>query len=100
MTTAIDVMLPRLGGYDLCRGLRRTGDVPIIIVTARCDSHDVVAGFGTLEIQPEAGIVYGYLGDGRLVDVHVRRLRRKIEADPVHPRHLVTVQGLGYKLQP
>ena len=175
----IDVMLPGLDGFDLCRGLRRSSDVPIIMVTARSDSHDVVAGleagaddyvtkpfvpkelsarirallrrvrageapgetlrFGTLEIQPQAGIVrrggdevsltktefrllcelaasagrlltreilldrvwgYGYFGDGRLVDVHVRRLRRKIEDDPAHPRHLVTVRGLGYKLQP
>ena len=43
---------------------------------------------------------YGYFGDGRLVDVHVRRLRQKIEDDPANPRHLVTVRGLGYKLQP
>jgi DNA-binding response OmpR family regulator len=43
---------------------------------------------------------YGYFGDGRLVDVHVRRLRTKVEADPANPRHVVTVRGLGYKLQP
>jgi DNA-binding response OmpR family regulator len=42
---------------------------------------------------------YGYFGDGRLVDVHVRRLRTKIEADPANPRHVLTVRGLGYKLQ-
>ena len=42
---------------------------------------------------------YGYFGDGRLVDVHVRRLRTKIESDPANPRHVVTVRGLGYKLQ-
>jgi len=41
---------------------------------------------------------YGYFGDGRLVDVHVRRLRTKIEADPANPRHVATVRGLGYKL--
>ena len=175
----VDVMLPGVDGFELCRALRRTSDVPIIIVTARADSHDVVAGleagaddyvtkpfvlkelaarirallrrvrageasgealqFGNLEIQPEAGIVrrdgeevsltktefrlvcelaasagrllsremllervwgYDYFGDGRLVDVHIRRLRRKIEDDPSHPRHVVTVRGLGYKLQP
>jgi len=175
----IDVMLPGLDGFDLCRSLRRSSDVPIIMVTARSDSHDVVAGleagaddyvtkpfvpkelsarirallrrvragdspgetlrFGTLEIQPEAGIVrrrgqevsltktefrllcelaagngrllsrevlldrvwgYDYFGDGRLVDVHVRRLRSKIEDEPGRPRHLVTVRGLGYKLKP
>jgi DNA-binding response OmpR family regulator len=42
---------------------------------------------------------YDYLGDGRIVDVHVRRLRTKVEADPAHPEHVVTVRGLGYKLQ-
>ncbi|MBV8958397.1 MAG: winged helix-turn-helix domain-containing protein, partial [Actinobacteria bacterium] len=43
---------------------------------------------------------YDYFGDGRLVDVHVRRLRTKVEPDPARPRHVVTVRGLGYKLQP
>jgi DNA-binding response OmpR family regulator len=42
---------------------------------------------------------YDYFGDGRLVDVHVRRLRTKVEADPANPRHVVTVRGLGYRLQ-
>ena len=42
---------------------------------------------------------YGYFGDGRLVDVHVRRLRTKVEHDAANPRHVVTVRGLGYKLQ-
>jgi DNA-binding response OmpR family regulator len=42
---------------------------------------------------------YDYFGDGRLVDVHVRRLRMKIEVDPANPRHVVTVRGLGYRLQ-
>jgi YD repeat-containing protein len=43
---------------------------------------------------------YDYFGDGRLVDVHVRRLRTKIEKDPSEPRHVLTVRGLGYKLAP
>jgi len=38
-----------------------------------------------------------YFGDTKTLDVHVKRLRRKIEADPHHPVHLVTVRGLGYK---
>ena len=42
---------------------------------------------------------YDYFGDGRLVDVHVRRLRMKIEPDPANPRYVVTVRGMGYKLQ-
>jgi DNA-binding response OmpR family regulator len=174
----IDIMLPGLDGFEVCRSVRRTSDVPIVMVTARADTHDVVAGleagaddyltkpfapkelsariralmrrarkpdattttmrFGDLEIIPDAGVVrragtelhltktefrllcelasspgrvfsrevllervwgYGYFGDGRLVDVHVRRLRTKIEADPANPRHVATVRGLGYKLQ-
>jgi two-component system response regulator RegX3 len=38
-----------------------------------------------------------YVGDTKTLDVHVKRLRQKIEADPHHPVHLVTVRGLGYK---
>jgi two-component system, OmpR family, response regulator RegX3 len=38
-----------------------------------------------------------YVGDTKTLDVHVKRLRQKIEEDPHHPRHLVTVRGLGYK---
>jgi two-component system response regulator RegX3 len=38
-----------------------------------------------------------YHGDTRTLDVHVKRLRRKIEDDPHHPAHLLTVRGLGYK---
>lgn len=174
----IDIMLPGIDGFELCRTLRRTSAVPIVMVTARADTHDVVAGleagaddyltkpfapkelsarirallrrirpivpgharlvFGNLEIVPEEGKVlrdgtelhltktefrllcelaqnpgrvfsreslldkvwgYDYFGDGRLVDVHVRRLRTKVEADPANPRHVVTVRGLGYRLQ-
>jgi len=174
----IDIMLPDIDGFEVCRAIRRSSDVPIVMVTARDDTHDVVAGleagaddyltkpfapkelsarirallrrvrtqdsgsphlrFGDLEIVPAEGVVrragqdvhltktefkllielasspgrifsreflldkvwgYDYFGDGRLVDVHVRRLRTKVEADPANPRHVVTVRGLGYKLQ-
>ncbi|CAN5526184.1 response regulator transcription factor [soil metagenome] len=174
----IDIMLPGVDGFEVCRSIRRTSDVPIIMVTARDDTHDIVAGleagaddyltrpfaprelsariramlrrtrttdswathlrFGDLEIIPEEGVVrredeevhltktefrlllelanspgrvlsrevllervwgHGYFADGRLVDVHVRRLRTKVEVDPANPRHVVTVRGLGYKLQ-
>jgi two-component system, OmpR family, response regulator RegX3 len=40
-----------------------------------------------------------YVGDTKTLDVHVKRLRAKIEPDPSNPRHLVTVRGLGYKLE-
>jgi len=175
----IDLMLPGIDGFELCRTIRRTSDVPIVMVTARTDTHDVVAGleagaddyvtkpfqpkelsarirallrrarpadsgnphlrFGDLEVIPAEGVVksngadvhltktefrllcelasapgrvfsreqllervwgYDYFGDGRLVDVHVRRLRTKVEPDAANPRHVVTVRGLGYKLQP
>ena len=173
----VDLTLPGMDGYDLIRVLRRTSDVPVVVVSARDDTHDIVAALeagaddyvvkpvavkelaarlralrrrarssepdspvtvvGHLRISPAAGEVtvagepvaltrtefrllselaaqVGHVlsrgqllsrvweyefGDERLVDVHVGRLRRKIEADPAEPRHLVTVRGLGYKLQ-
>ena len=174
----IDIMLPGIDGFELCRKIRSASSVPIVMVTARSDTHDVVAGleagaddyltkpfapkelsarirallrriktadhqhqnlvFGDLVIIPEEGRVtlageevpltktefrllcvlaenpsgvfsretllkrvwdYDYFGDGRLVDVHVRRLPMKVERDPAEPRHVVTVRGLGYRLQ-
>ncbi|MBQ1023269.1 response regulator transcription factor [Micromonospora sp. C95] len=178
----VDLMLPGIDGFEGIRQLRRDDDVPIVVVSARDDTHDIVAAleagaddyvvkpvaikeltarlralrrrgrtttapdgpqpvpvfaFGDLEVSPEAGEVrrsgapvavtrtefrllcelaehagrvlsrqqllsrvWGYdSGDERLVDVHVGRLRQKIEADPANPRHLVTLRGLGYKLQ-
>lgn len=176
-TILVDLMLPGLDGFDAIRELRREDDVPIVVVSARSDTHDIVAAleagaddylvkpvaikelsarlralrrrartaektipalaFGPLEIRPLAGEVrlhgkpvtltrtefrllcelaehpgmvmsrqqllervweYDF-GDERLVDVHVGRLRQKIEDEPALPRHLVTVRGLGYKLQ-
>jgi two-component system response regulator RegX3 len=41
-----------------------------------------------------------YVGDTKTLDVHVKRLRAKIEPDPGAPRHIVTVRGLGYKFEP
>jgi two-component system response regulator RegX3 len=40
-----------------------------------------------------------YVGDTKTLDVHVKRLRAKIEPDPGNPKHLLTVRGLGYKLE-
>ena len=173
----LDLMLPGIDGFYTCRAIRRSSTVPVIMVTARSDTHDVVAGleagaddyvtkpfvakelgarirallrrtrradgdadvlsFGDVEIVPDAGVVrrggdevhctrtefrlltelarnpgkvlsrehlleqvwgYDYFGDGRLVDVHVRRLRTKVEADPANPRFIITVRGMGYKL--
>ena len=41
-----------------------------------------------------------YVGDTKTLDVHVKRLRAKVEVDPASPVHLVTVRGLGYKFEP
>jgi two-component system, OmpR family, response regulator RegX3 len=41
-----------------------------------------------------------YVGDTKTLDVHIKRLRAKIETDPATPRHIVTVRGLGYKFEP
>jgi len=41
-----------------------------------------------------------YVGDTKTLDVHVKRLRGKVEDDPANPRHLVTIRGLGYKFEP
>jgi DNA-binding response OmpR family regulator len=43
---------------------------------------------------------YDYFGDGRVVDAHVRRLRKKIEPNPSEPTYVVTVRGLGYRFEP
>lgn len=38
-----------------------------------------------------------YFGDGKTLDVHIKRLRQKVERDPHNPEHIVTVRGLGYR---
>jgi len=40
-----------------------------------------------------------YVGDTKTLDVHVKRLRAKVEPDPANPQHIVTVRGLGYKYE-
>ncbi|GAA1358221.1 response regulator transcription factor [Saccharothrix algeriensis] len=174
----LDLMLPGVDGLAVCRTLRDRGDLPIIIVTARTDTADVIAGleagaddyvtkplvagelaarirallrrrgggrqdevlrFGGLEVRPDAGTVhrdgaevhltrtefrllvelagaggrivtreqllqrvwgYDYFGDTRLLDVHIRRLRRKVEPDPDDPTLVLTVRGAGYRIDP
>jgi DNA-binding response OmpR family regulator len=175
----VDIMLPGADGFSVCREIRRESDVPILVLTARSDSHDVVAALeagaddyvvkpavpkeltarlrallrranrvvsvsgrlrlGDLEIDVESAQVrqdgkavsltrtefrllcelaqvpgrvmsreallervwgYDYFGDSRLVDVHIRRLRCKIEEEASRPRRIVTVRGLGYRAEP
>ncbi|MDD1652645.1 MAG: response regulator transcription factor [Methanomicrobiales archaeon] len=182
----LDVMLPKMDGYEVCRILRRETTVPIMMLTAKTEETDRVVGLevgaddyvtkpfsmrelmarvramlrraemmkkeavsgagapapcfkvGEFEIDTarhkvsEGGAVvdlsrmefalleflarnhgqvfsrdhllekvwgYDFSGDTRTVDVHVSWLRRKIETDPAHPKHLLTVRGVGYKFE-
>ncbi len=178
----LDLRLPDISGFDVCRALRAMSIVPIIMVTAQTDTQDMVTGleagaddyvtkpvvpkelaarirahlrraqlvgaadstspremFGDIDVRRDQGLVfkggkelsltktefnllcefadhpnivlsrdqllervwgYDYLGDSRLVDAHVRRLRVKIEDQPDDPRLIVTVRGIGYRLMP
>jgi two-component system phosphate regulon response regulator PhoB len=173
----LDLMLPGLGGLELCRQLRKAGDAtPILVVSARDSEADRVLGlevgaddylikpFGMRELVarcrallrrssngniPVRQVVHGnlclypeecrvtrdgldvnlspkeyrllelfmqhprrvwsrdklleqvwghdYFGDSKTVDVHIRWLREKLEANPSAPEHLVTVRGFGYR---
>lgn len=175
----LDLRLPDLSGFEVCRQLRAVSIVPIIIVTAQTDTHDLVVGleagaddyvtkpvntkelaarirasirrthlagsggigsvstFGDIEVRRDLSVVlkkgveisltrteydllcefadhpnmvlsrdqllervwgYEYLGDSRLVDAHIRRLRVKIEDQPDAPKLISTVRGMGYRL--
>ncbi|RRD44513.1 MtrAB system response regulator MtrA [Buchananella hordeovulneris] len=170
----LDVMLPGMDGIEICRRVRETSGVPIVMLTARADTTDVVAGLeagaddyvpkpfkpaelvarvrarlrrqdeptseqltiGDLTIDVAGHEVrrgdelipltplefdlivalakaprkvftreelleqvwgYRHAADTRLVNVHVQRLRSKIERDPEHPEIVVTVRGVGYR---
>jgi two-component system, OmpR family, response regulator len=178
----LDVMLPRMNGFEVCRILRQEMTVPIFILTAKEEEIDKVVGLdlgaddymtkpfkmrellariraifrrseitstrtsgadslikmGDIEIDiarhkatvkgsplgltpkefellsflaKNPGIVfnreqllekvwgYDYPGDTRTVDVHIRWLREKIEKNPEEPRYLITLRGVGYKIE-
>ena len=174
----LDLMLPEISGWDICRTLRKESDVPIIMLTARDETSDKVVGLElgaddyvtkpfdpkelvsrvkavlrrsegktmpkdqltvgdlsvdvekrkvhrggeTIELTPmefdllrvmaeNPGRVYNrmqlldrvqgdaYEGYDRTIDSHIKNLRKKIEPDPNHPRYLITVYGVGYKLE-
>ncbi|MDQ1648118.1 MAG: two-component system, OmpR family, response regulator MtrA [Frankiaceae bacterium] len=174
----LDLMLPGLGGLEVCRELRRESGVPIVMLTARGDTEDIVRGLecgaddyvvkpfkpaelvarvrarlrrqeddGGPETLSEYDVsidvqahevtrdgapltltplefdllvtlgrrprqvfsreallqqVWGYrhVADSRLVNVHVQRLRAKVERDPEQPRVVLTVRGVGYRAGP
>jgi len=175
----LDLMLPEMSGLDVCRQIRLSSDVPIVMLTAKdseadkvtglelgaddymtkpfsmreliarvraqlrraaktgllADSNEVLRG-GPIELDIDAHVarvggtevelrpkefelleslmrrknrlaarhtlideVWGpsYFGDTKTLDVHIKRLREKLEADSSKPNHIVTVRGLGYK---
>lgn len=179
----LDVMLPKISGIDVCREIRKTSQVPIIMVTAKSEEIDTVVGLevgaddyvtkpyrirelvarmraalrrtadatGEIEIvstsvvevdsvviDPDQHIVsvdsvelnmplkefellyllavnagrvltretlidrvWGsdYVGDTKTLDVHIKRIRAKIEKDPANPKRIITIRGLGYKFE-
>jgi len=173
----LDLMLPTVDGLDVCKEVRKSSRVPIVMLTARTDTRDVVSGLeagaddyvvkpfkpqellarirarlrrtditepsqlrvGDLQIDVAGHSVnrggeqlpltplefdllvalasrptqvfdresllekvwgYRHAGDTRLVNVHVQRLRSKIEKDPENPQIVLTVRGVGYKAGP
>jgi two-component system, OmpR family, response regulator MtrA len=82
------------------RVLRETEEVPLTKTEFRllCTLAMARGAVVTREQLLERVWEYGYFGDTRLLDVHIRRLRRKIEQDPGQPAHVVTVRGVGYRL--
>ena len=177
----LDVMLPDRSGLEVCKEIKATSNVPVVMVSARSEEVDVVVGLelgaadyiakpyrlreltariravlrrasseetserrdrvlrvGPVSLDPERREVRVHddrvdlsrkefdlllllmsrssmvvtreecldalwwgqdLLDSRTLDEHVKRLRRKIEADPAEPRHLITVRGVGFRFQ-
>ncbi|MEE4422411.1 response regulator transcription factor [Streptomyces bugieae] len=175
----LDLMLPGMDGFEVCRAIRARSTIPVIMLTARGDDQDIVTGLEAgaddyvvkpvtarvleariraalrraeplpgprtgehhaglvidraaltvtkldtpiplplmelrllLELSAAPGRVFSreqllssvwdldYLGDSRLVDAAVRRLRTKIEDLPARPRYIQTVRGFGYRFGP
>ncbi len=173
----LDLMLPGMSGIDVCRAIRAESGVPIVMLTAKSDTIDIVLGLesgaddyvvkpfkpkelvarvrarlrrtddavpeslrvGDVDIDvPGHQVVrggapialtplefdllvalarkprqvftrevllehvwgYRHAADTRLVNVHVQRLRAKVERDPEHPEVVLTVRGIGYKAGP
>jgi two-component system response regulator MtrA len=124
----LDLMLPGMNGIDVCRVLRADSGVPIVMLTAKTDTVDVVLGLEsgaddyifltplefdllvalarkprqvfTRDVLLEQVWGYRHPADTRLVNVHVQRLRAKVEKDPENPTVVLTVRGVGYKAGP
>ena len=82
----IDIMLPGIDGFELCRTIRRSSDVPIVMVTARADTHDVVAG---LEAGADDYLTKPFAP--KELSARIRALLRR--ARPAHPAHPKLIFG-------
>jgi DNA-binding response OmpR family regulator len=89
---------------DVSQGLVTRGDVPIHLTKTEARLlTELVSAHGRIVSREEllsSVWQYDYFGDTRLLDVHIRRLRRKIETDPSHPQYILTVRGVGYRTTP
>lgn len=85
----LDINLPDGDGFGLFRDLHAGSDVPALFLSARDADADRLFGLGL------GADYYGYENS---LNVHIRHLREKIEADPGRPQWLVTARGIGYKL--
>src|SRR6185436_2989078 len=74
----LDVMLPGLDGFEVCRRLRRGSDIPVIMLTARSDDFDVVGG---LEAGADDYVVKPV--EPRVLDARIRAVLRRLDREPV-----------------
>lgn len=79
----IDIMLPGIDGFDVCRSIRRVSDVPIVMVTARADTHDVVAG---LEAGADDYLTKPFAP--KELSARIRALLRRARTIDLAPTHL------------
>src|ERR671934_968519 len=93
----LDIMLPRLDGLEVCKRLRATSEVPIIMLTARDDELDKVVG---LELGADDYITKPF--SIREFRSRVRALLRRATAprlEPREPEYILTVRGVGYRFR-
>ena len=94
---------PRLVLWPDAGRLRR-GDEPVHLTVTEfrllCELAESAGRVLSRQVLLERVWERGYFGDERIVDVHIRRLRTKIERDPGRPQLVVTVRGMGYRLDP
>ena len=97
----LDIMLPKMDGFEVCQHIREFSDMPIVMLTAKeFDLLELLVNNPNKVYSREnlLNLVWGYEypGDVRTVDVHVRRLREKIEKNPSEPKYVHTKWGVGY----